>query len=442
VKLQRVIAESGATPRTRQSGAGLGSQSISVFLVLVFWVLVVFEVDWFLTKRIGGPFFRIPMLLAPVLGLMVLLRGDRRMIYWPMILFVGLHVAASLLAENAGNSRDALKFMLYMVLLFASSVSFLDSPPKMIVVLKLYLLGFAWFGLQGLTSGLVFWHPLLANEDSYGPLMVVSMAFSYFFALATSSPLWRWIARGMFLVSVVGVVMSFARGAALAAAVVLLQILVRSPQRAKIMTGLVLATIALLPMTGLLLSVDAYIQELASISEGDKSRTTGWRVARMVFEESPVYGVGALNFGVVASRITPIDLARLMGKGDVAQLWSHTVHNPHFQILAEEGLIGIALWIGMIVSFFRWNRRLRTRDASALWNGREGDDLDLDMIARGLEGSMVGFLATSIFYNQLYVHWFWSLLTISYVLLGLTHPIRASASERRGANPTRWLGAG
>lgn len=402
-----------------------GSKPFSLFLVYIFWVLMIFEVDWFLFATTGVPFYRIPMLVAPTLTLGILVnQSDKRAVYWPLILFVLLHLGASVFAENAGYSRDALKFMLYMVMLLASSVLFLDSPSKMIIVLKLYLLSFVWYSLQGLPNGRVTWHPLLANEDSYGPLMVISMAFSYFFALATSSRRWRLLARGIFFLSILGVVVSFARGASVAAGVVLLHILLRSPSRAKTLTGLVLATIVLLPVAALIVPLGPYIKEVQSSSEGDPVREALWRLAWDVFQESPLYGVGAFNFGVVAAKITVFDPTRTVGP-DPAQLYSFAVHNAYLQILAEEGIIGITLWIGMVVGFFRRIRRLQTEGAIARWRGRGGEGVDLCLISRGLEGAMVGYLVNSVFYNQLYIHWFWSLVTIAYVLSGL-----ASLSER------------
>ncbi len=426
----------GRTVMPRLEGSREGvigrSETFPLVIVYAFWVLTIFELDLFLAATIGGPFYRIPLFLAPVLGLCILSRGDKRILYWPLILFVLMHLGASLLAENAGFSRDAFKFMVYMLVLVAGSVSFLDSPSKLIVILKLYLLSFAWYGIQGMPSGRVVWHFLLANEDSYGPLMVLSMPFAYFFALATSSRRWRLLAGGVFVLSILGVVASFAKGAFLAAGAVLLYILLRSPQKGRTLAGLMLGAIVLLPVAALILPLDAYIEEMKTLSQGDEARTTLWQLAWNVFRESPLWGVGASNFGVVAARITSFDAVRAV-KSDPAQLYGIAVHNPHMQILAEEGIIGITLWIGMIAGFFRWNRRLRTGDASALWRKRGGEDLDVQMIARALEGAMVGYLATSVFYNQLYIHWFWSIVTIAYVLSGLTSPAegqaRSEASE-------------
>lgn len=402
----------------------------ALLLVYTFWILKIFEVDWFASAMTGGPFYRIPTILAPVLVVAVLARTRKEAIYWPLIVFVIMHIGASLLAENAGYARDALKFMLFMVLLFAGSVTFLDTPGKTIVVLKLYLLNFVWFGVQGIPGGTITWHPLLGNEDSYGPLMVMAMAFSYFFALAVSSRGWKWLARAVFLLSVLGVVVSFARGAALAAGAVLLYILWRSPHRARAIGGGLVALAVLLPVASMILPLDAYLEELGTVSDaGEDVRAMLWRIAWDVFLESPVVGVGAGNFGVVASMITSPDA----GMGDPARLYRFGTHNAHVQILAEEGIVGIALWGGMIFGFFRRIRRLRTEDAQKQWIARGGTSMNLGMIAFGLEGAMVAFLGTSLFYNQLYIHWIWSLLMLAYVITGLTSPAAAGDGKAKVA---------
>jgi O-antigen ligase len=417
----------------------MNPRPVTLYLLYVFWVLMIFEPDWFLTAKVGGEFYRIPTLLAPAIGLTILQRGDRRALYWPLVVFVLMHLAASALAENAGLPRNSLRFMVYMLLLFAASMSLLDSPSKVVVVLKLYLLSFAWYGLQGMPQGLVAWHPLLANEDSYGPLMCLSLAFSHFFASATRSRRWQWFGRVMVPLSILGVALSFARGAALAAAAVLLHIVIRSPRKAATLGGLALAALLLLPAVALMIPLDAYIEEMKTISEG-KDEGTGrarwvlWKLALDVFAQSPLYGVGANNFGVVASRIaTPEQLAGAWD--DPAQLYMIALHNPHVQILAEEGLIGFALWASMIVGFFRRTQHLQTQQSIARWAQRGGEALNLRAIAWGLEGTMLAFLANSVFYNQLYIHWFWSLLTIASVLAALVAPA-PTPPDSRGIAPS------
>jgi len=341
-----------------------------------------------------------------------------------------LHFGASVFAENAGFSRGALKIMIYMTILFTASVAFLDSPSKISGILKIYLIAFAWMGIQGIPSGKIWWHPLLANEDSYGPMMVISIAFSYFFGLATSSRTWRWIAWGILLLSVLGLMCSFARGAALAGIAVIGYIIMCSPHKLRMLGGLLIAGIIVVAVAATMFPLDAYIEEIKSSAEGDSLRMTLWGLAWQVFLHSPIYGVGAVNFGVVAGQIASDDMLRGVVNGP-ENLYFWAVHNVTMQILAEEGIIGITVWIVMIVGFFLRMRRLRRSEAVALWKSRGGVELDLRMLVLGLEGAMIGYLASSLFYNQIYIHWFWSLITIGYVLAGLVSPSNQSPSATR-----------
>jgi len=405
-------------PRTSSQTAPVPERAgkpLPAFPVYALWFLMTWEVDQYLSATIHGPFYRAPMLLVPVLFVALLSRGSKRALYWPLVVFVLLHLGAALFSVNAGLARDAFKYMLYVLVLFGCTVCFLDTPAKISVVLKLYLAHFIWFGIQGIPSGRVGWHPLLANEDSYGPLMVMAMGFAYFYGMATASRRWRRIAQIAFFLGMLGLVVSFARGAAIAGAATLLFILVRSPQRMKTIITLVVLVIVLVPVAAMFVSIDEYIAEIQSSSEGDDGRIAVWTLAWNVFKTSPVFGVGAFNFGPVASEITLPDEKRAKG-ADPAQLWNAWVHNAPMQILAEEGLIGIGVWIVMVLGFFRRNAHLRREDAKARWASWGGEVLDVRMISLGLDAAMIGWIGCSLFYNQIYLHWFWSLITLSYAL--------------------------
>jgi O-antigen ligase len=399
----------------------------AVFFAITLWILMVYEFDIYLYARSGLPFYRIPLLIAPVLALMILGQSGKKATYWPLNLFILLHFGAAIFAANVGFARGPLKFMIYVLILFAGSVKFLDSPQRMKLILKLYLLSFVWFGLQGLqTGGKVTWHSLLSNEDSYGPLMVIVMPIGFFFALATSSATWRWIARGAFALGLLGVIVSFARGAALAAAVTLLYILLRTPNKAKSFTFLMIASIVMLPLAATLVPFDAYTAEIATSTQGDDARSAIWKLAWIVFKSSPIIGVGAGNFGVVGVDLATPDIVKQMGAG----LYMMAVHNTLLQILAEEGLIGVGLFLAMLFSLVRWNRALRTPQAQAVWAQRGAEGLDLRLISLGLEGATVGFVGTSIFYNQIYIHWFWTILIITYVLFRIANPGETRSPSR------------
>lgn len=383
-----------------------------LWLVQVLWVLLVLEIDQYIAFKTGIPTNRLPTLIAPILICLTLMAGRPRIIHWPMVAFLAMHLVASFTAENAGLSRTPFKFMVYITLLLASSATFIDTPQKFNFVWKTHLVGFFWFAIQGIpTAGKVMWHSVLANEDSFGPLMVIAMPIAYFYSVMGVPSRWRTFARVVFGLSLLGIVVSFARGAAVAAAVVLAHLFVFAKNKTRTFTFLILAALVLIPITAYFVPLDAYIKEIGSSAGGDPVRANLWDMAWRVFKTSPLYGVGAGNFGVVAERIaTPEDHAIIWGS-----IYYRAVHNTGFQILSEEGVLGLVLWAMMIVSFFRWNIMIRSREAVAAWQAA-GGKIDIVALSRGLDGSMLGFLLTSIFYNQLYVHWFWSLLIISFVL--------------------------
>jgi hypothetical protein len=70
-RAKRAAGERTTGPALEASPARLISESkpFSVFLVQAFWVLMIFEVDIFLSAITGGPFYRIPLVFAPILTL-------------------------------------------------------------------------------------------------------------------------------------------------------------------------------------------------------------------------------------------------------------------------------------------------------------------------------------------------------------------------------------
>lgn len=381
-------------------------QAIAFF----YWILTLFEFEMFVSARLGGPFFRLPTLLAPIITLMTLANLRRASLYWPLILFFTLHVGASVLAANAGLVRLPARHMFYVLLLMTTTGTFLYRPGHLRALLQLLLISELWFGVQGIPSGRVDWHQLLGNEDAFGPLMVITIPFAYFFALATNSRKWRRIAQVTLVVSIVGLVASFARGAVLSAGVVLLFMVLRSPNRGRAMTILFGALAVALTLIAAVLPAEAWIQEMQTSGEGDPTRMTLWHLAWEVFKTSPVFGVGASNFGVIADRIaTPAERALIWGA-----MYYRTTHMAALQVLAEEGLVGIVLWGTMIANFFRWNGQFRASNRATVGSSTLGSEFDARLISYGLDGAMLGYLLTSIFYNQIYyIHWFWSLLTIA-----------------------------
>jgi len=146
-----------------------------------------------------------------------------------------------------------------------------------------------------------------------------------------------------------------------------------------------------------------------------KDRWEIWRAALIVFREHPVFGVGAFNVGVIGSEIIPYGFLELKYK-DPSKLYNKALHNAYLQILSEEGIVGLTLWLWMLIDFSRRTRRMRTPKAVDTWRRQVGGSFGLHEISLALEGGMVGFLCGAFFYNMTYRHWFFSFLALAVVI--------------------------
>jgi O-antigen ligase len=407
-----------AARAAQPAAAGVG-------FVFMFWGLLFFEPEIFLANTIGGPWYRIPTLLLPVLIWIASQAGFDRTQYWPMSVFLIMHAIAAVFAGNRGFSMVLFKTLLPFYFVMCATVATFRTPEEITRLLKMFMWSFVWYALWGIPGGRVGWHPNLDNEDTFGPLMGVAFGLFYYVGLANRDRRQKWFAYGICLIGMIGIVVSFARGAVIAAGAIAAVIWLRSPQKVATAAGGIVALLIFAAASFLVSPDGGFWTEMASITEGASSGTGQarwimWQMAIDVFTTSPVWGVGSGNFGVRASEIITIDWGRGMYTHP-GQMYNQALHSVYFQILSEEGLIGCFLWGFMIFDFHRRILRLCSKSAAAVWVAR-GGVLDLRCIALGLEAAMIGFHVNGVFYNQIYVHWFWTLMTLALVLTRMTAP--------------------
>lgn len=112
------------------------------------------------------------------------------------------------------------------------------------------------------------------------------------------------------------------------------------------------------------------IARITDLGGGSSGRSDLWRIGWQVFKGHPLAGVGIGNFEVVEAHYTlrPGAITRLSYIVDVP----HLVHNTYLQLLAETGIIGLALYLLVLLACMRatWSA-IRRFEASG-W-AREAD---------------------------------------------------------------------
>jgi O-antigen ligase len=393
--------------------------SLPLFTVFVLWVLVLFDPHRWIAPDMLGP---IPKFIYLALVLMIVVQAPGRAWYPPFLLFLAGGVMASAFAENIGVAQDLVfKNLLLYYILAIGSLTFINSVEKTTLILNLFLLQFLWWSFHGSLAGRVGWHPDLGNEDAFGPLMVMGIGYCYYFARATRNKglaLMGYLLTGL---CVVGVVSAFARGAVLAAGALLAYMWLRSSRRGRSFPAFMVAIVVFVLAATLLFPGGQFWDEMSTVSEGFESGTgldrwILWTTAWREFLENPIFGVGAGNFGIYAYTNLWADNPIFEGQYLQGHLWGRAVHSVYFQVLAEFGLVGTIAFASLLIDFWKRNVQLRSEPFISGWWSATQQGFDLHMLSLALEAAMVGYLVTSVFYDQLYVHWFYSLLAVNVVL--------------------------
>lgn len=155
-------------------------------------------------------------------------------------------------------------------------------------------------------------------------------------------------------------------------------------------------------------------ERLELTSQGEtqlkEGRTTLWQVAVRIVEDKPITGVGAGNFQN-SSRHYLLQPGAL-GRPDLIIEKPLVVHNTYLGIAAEDGLVGLGLFI-VIVLFCIGSAWRAVRYFTAIGD-RGGEAL-----ARGLTIGLIGIIVADTFISEEYSKVLWLLLGLGPALLGV-----------------------
>ncbi len=407
----------------------------AVKYMYVVWAIVLFDPHRLLASVGPGIFARTMTFTFMALLVMIALEAPAALssrrgvwIVFPLMgAFIANALVSSFFALNRGTAwENTQPFIIYYVLGVATFFFIKNARQLLPIIYMLCFYQFLWWEMNARASGVVWWHPTLVNPDGYGPLMVMGMALTYFFALSTSSKTMRWIAFLLSAGAVMGVVASFARGAFVGLVTVAGIIVLRSPKKGRTIVGFAIGGVIMLITASVLYPSGDFWAEMQTIITVGNTGGTGadrwalWSMAWQEYLERPILGVGPGNFGAFAveffSAGDPITGQYVNNPG---RQYDRQLHSLYFQILCEFGTVGIAIFAGLLFDFFRRNRRLRSPEALERWR-QTGIRLDLRALSIAIETAMIATLVTGVFYAAYtYMNWWYSLLIINMTLYGL-----------------------
>lgn len=266
-------------------------------------------------------------------------------------------------------------------------------------------LSIGFYGLKGgifalLTGGQYrLWGPpdsFIGDNNALALALIMIVPLLHFLAIDASRRWLRWALWGLAGLTVLATLSTYSRGGFLALSVTAVAFWFKSKRR--LLTG-----VAVLSVMGALLAFlpDSWYQRMDTIAnyQQDTSaneRLTVWRYALRLAADHPLVGGG---FNVTDDTILYF---RYSPEADAV----HNFHSIYFQVLGENGYVGLALFLALIIATLltaQWIiQRARVR-ADLLWAAQ---------LASAVQVSIVGYCAAGAFVNLGFYDLFYALVAI------------------------------
>jgi probable O-glycosylation ligase (exosortase A-associated) len=322
----------------------------------------------------------------------------------------GLFLVTSLSAIHPDRAWDQLIKVSKILLITFVTLLLCQDAKKLRWLLVVIALSIGFFGLKGGIWALsanpgnqVLGPPDTFLEGNTEIGLALNMVLPLLLLLSRDEPRrWlRYLLRATFVFTIPAVLLTYSRGAALGLAVVLPLLFLKSRLRFLILP---LALLALL--FGKSVMPDQWFQRMETIEtyEEDRSanmRLNSWKVAYRLALDRPLLGGGFRPFSKETYlRYSPEEFLNEQ----------QDAHSIYFQVLAEHGFTGLALYLALILSTLVTLRRVIRRS-------RAHPDLAwLGNAAQGVEVGLIGYLVSGAFLSMSYFDLFYSLIAIAVLL--------------------------
>lgn len=188
------------------------------------------------------------------------------------------------------------------------------------------------------------------------------------------------------LSAIISAVGSSSRGAVLGMAAIGLWIVLRSKQRLKAIV--IIGLLASLVWTFMPAENKARWSE-AGDDDTSITRIAYWKDGIRIANAHPIFGIGYRNW-------LPYYRANFNPKGQLP-------HNIFIECVAELGYVGLAVFVALIIETFRQNYRTRKQTSKLA----RAPDRFIYFMAYGLDGALVGYMASGFFVTVLFYPYFW-----------------------------------
>ena len=345
---------------------------------------------------------------------------------------LGLMIIHGPIATNNFQALMSFKIMALSFVFYLGLITFVDSLSKVQTLVNVWLAVHLWLAVIGISKGGIGVGGFLGDENDFCMELNMVLPFAFFGLFSATSKLKRFACQGLLPVYLLTITMTLSRGGFIGMSAVGLSCWLRSSRKILSM-GLVLLLIGFM----LIAAPEKYWHEIESIGSDETmevgtggERLYSWGIGFEMFLANPIMGVGQGNFPYV---FHDYESTRTFHGKSVA---GREAHSMYVTLLAELGLVGTGLYVGLL--YFTW-KDLRSivkayRDRAGLKPEQAEELRQAYFLALAIEGSLFGYLVSSIFISTLYYPSFWVMMGFAVGLknaLARSNVLPAETSSQR-----------
>lgn len=348
-----------------------------------------------------------------------------------LLMFLAWNGLSFIWSEHPAAAFDALSRLALNAILFLIVFTAIRSERDVVKVFWAFVIGASVATILGVLTG--------AGPTPYGEaaritsssndsnelaaVLVASLALATGLTLvARRKPALRTVAFGAAALSLGGVILTVSRSGLIALGVASLAAIVfagRWRPRVLVMTGMIVGS-AVIYFAFL---APAATRERVTTSEGGgHGREDIWTVAWRMVEAHPVRGVGSGNFSTSSIHYLLIQPG-VLRRSDFIVDTQKVAHNAYLQAWAETGVIGLALFAGLILGLLACSLKAIRRFE------RDGNLL-MEVLTRAQLVACIGLLASLFFASNQYNKQLWLLLAMGPAMLAIARERDVTLPDR------------
>ena len=353
--------------------------------------------------------------------------ADHPRLAWAMIVFIAWSTLTLLWAPQSGAGITALSRYIPNLLLVPIAYTAVRSRRDLTLVLAAIVAGAilaAGYGIiQPPNSGTAYEGRVtgtIGDPNELAAALLAGLALAAGFLLARARfPVARLSPALAIPLCVGGIFLSLSRGGLVALGALLV-------------AGTVLAGRWRLAVTAILVAVVAgglvYFTQFAPLParerittlKGGSGRSDLWTVGLRMVRAHPIGGVGVGNFEAASPQYV-LQPGALQRTDLIFSAKPKIAHNTYLQVMAESGVPGVLLFLGIVLGCLALALR------AARISARDGDRA-MEAFARSLLLALIGMLVADFFITQTYSKLLWALLALCPALLGVARREAAASS--------------